>query len=181
MLVDTNRYIIYELESYQNRYTVLDTLGNIISRKYITINDTCSHFISDNNGFFRIHTDTLIAIGTLINANNKHSIYFYTLNNNLDTLFSKTFLDGSGVLIVTDTYLNKENHEIIITGTVSYNNSSVISMNDAFTLKINTNGDFLQYKKYNSSYKAHINHITKTYDNGYILSGGRKYSANNNI
>jgi len=173
VLVDSVRYIIYENDDYKSRYTVLDTMGNIVVRKYISVYDSCSHYLTSNNALFRIHEDTLIAIGNLVNSNNKNSIFYYALNNNLDTLLSKTFLDNSGQMFVRDTKYEKEANKIIITGTISHNNTTDNSKTQAFTLKINTNGDSLQYKKYSSSYKTYARHITKTHDNGYILSGGR--------
>ncbi len=173
LMVDDSRYVIYELGiNYTVGFATLDTLGNLVERKQITVYDSCYHYLA-NNSLFRVNSDTLLVLGSLMDENMKESFFFCLLNNHLDTIYTKTFMDGSGWISFDDVLFLQESQQIIMTGSISHNNTSDKSKLQAFTFLINTQGDSLQFTKYTSSYKTYVKHITPTSDGGYILSGGR--------
>lgn len=96
-------------------------------------------------------------------------VFLLKINSNGEKIWARTY-GGTGAEYA---YSLSETHDggCVIVGESSSNDGDLIGSNDIFIIKVSSNGEKMWVKMYGGSYQNAAYDITKTSDNGFLLTG----------
>lgn len=150
----------------------LDSLGNEIEGK--NFGDTLHDWYSGNNeSLSPVNSGGYILGSTRINRQNNHkSVLLTRFNENLDTLWAKSYIDTSDYVAGLSSIQGRDGNFYVV-GT-----KKVASLTTGMLLiKTDTSGNLLSRSCYSEAYhyiKEGYN-ICNTFDGGFLLGGGYSY------